>query len=363
MRRWSRAAPAARPCGLTIRVAGKTGTAQMGEGAPHSWFAGFAPYERRRDRIAFAVVVEHGGYGAEAAAPIARKLVDAAQELGIIQDMRTHESLEHIRKTRPRDFRRALRRRRQQEPPEVAEIRFALLDEVRKKSYRSGGKRVFPYNSVHIHVRGVEDSRARFSKPTSSKYFERRDRKSGHARASASSRKTWKWRFSVPTNCRAREGSGCGSKPRRRSAVPKLPAHARKPRKLTVMEGKANRSEIGVDKKRINIGRTVDVYERRSVAAQRPGVQRGDRDQPHRLARARPHSVLDEDRRVLSLYNDRWYKRDKKSDAGCGIWIVRDGMSQRCTTTSAARGLESGRRDSPGAGGDPLPCRGSLWVG
>ena len=70
--------------GEAIPVAGKTGTAQVGEGDPHSWFAGFAPYGATPRRIAFAVVVEHGGYGAKAAAPIARKLVDAAQELGII---------------------------------------------------------------------------------------------------------------------------------------------------------------------------------------------------------------------------------------------------------------------------------------
>jgi cell division protein FtsI/penicillin-binding protein 2/cell division protein FtsW (lipid II flippase) len=71
--------------GLPIDVAGKTGTAQLDEGLPHSWFAGFAPY--RGDpahTVAFAVVVEHGGYGAAVAAPIARKLVEAAAELGIL---------------------------------------------------------------------------------------------------------------------------------------------------------------------------------------------------------------------------------------------------------------------------------------
>src|SRR5579863_764543 len=46
------------------------------------------------------------------------------------------------------------------EPPEVAEIRLAILEQVRAKSYRSGGRRIFPSNVIHIHVRGVEDSRA-----------------------------------------------------------------------------------------------------------------------------------------------------------------------------------------------------------
>jgi cell division protein FtsI/penicillin-binding protein 2/cell division protein FtsW (lipid II flippase) len=72
--------------GEAVSVAGKTGTAQLDEGMPHSWFAGFAPYDGDRTKsIAFAVVVEHGGYGGTTAAPIAREIVDAAQELGLLK--------------------------------------------------------------------------------------------------------------------------------------------------------------------------------------------------------------------------------------------------------------------------------------
>jgi cell division protein FtsW (lipid II flippase)/cell division protein FtsI/penicillin-binding protein 2 len=71
--------------GEAVSVAGKTGTAQLDEGMPHSWFAGFAPYDGDRTKsIAFAVMVEHGGYGGTTAAPIAREIVDAAQELGLV---------------------------------------------------------------------------------------------------------------------------------------------------------------------------------------------------------------------------------------------------------------------------------------
>jgi cell division protein FtsI/penicillin-binding protein 2 len=71
--------------GLSIPVAGKTGTAQLDRGEPHSWFAGFAPFGAPlQNRIAFAVIVEHGGYGAKAAAPIARELVEAAASVGVI---------------------------------------------------------------------------------------------------------------------------------------------------------------------------------------------------------------------------------------------------------------------------------------
>jgi peptidoglycan glycosyltransferase len=72
--------------GLSVPIAGKTGTAQVERGDPHSWFAGFAPYDDQApNRIAFAVIVEHGGYGSRAAAPIAREVVEAARDLGIIQ--------------------------------------------------------------------------------------------------------------------------------------------------------------------------------------------------------------------------------------------------------------------------------------
>jgi hypothetical protein len=75
----------ARPlAGVTPAIAGKTGTAEV-DGAPsHAWFTGFAPYGTTDGRrIAFAVIVEHGGYGGRAATPLAAEIVRAARELGL----------------------------------------------------------------------------------------------------------------------------------------------------------------------------------------------------------------------------------------------------------------------------------------
>ena len=77
--------------GSVVQIAGKTGTAQIDkrpganadDSVAHSWFTGFAPYDGER-RIAFAVFIEHGGYGGALAAPISGELVAAARELGII---------------------------------------------------------------------------------------------------------------------------------------------------------------------------------------------------------------------------------------------------------------------------------------
>lgn len=64
-----------------LNVAGKTGTADTnlsanGAAKPHSWFIAFAP--ANNPKIAVAVIVENGGYGADAAAPIAGKLIKSA---------------------------------------------------------------------------------------------------------------------------------------------------------------------------------------------------------------------------------------------------------------------------------------------
>jgi len=66
-----------------VRIAGKTGTAEAGRGEDHAWFAGFAPADA--PRVAFAVVVEHGGHGGATAGPIARDLVLACKAHGYLE--------------------------------------------------------------------------------------------------------------------------------------------------------------------------------------------------------------------------------------------------------------------------------------
>ena len=58
-----------------VPTAGKSGTAQLGgEADPHSWFIGFAPADD--PQVAIAVIVEHGGAGAQRAVPMAGELMD-----------------------------------------------------------------------------------------------------------------------------------------------------------------------------------------------------------------------------------------------------------------------------------------------
>src|SRR5215216_6308630 len=61
--------------GFPFPVAGKTGTAERGEGEEdQSWYSVIAPY--RNPQIVVAVTVEHGGFGVESAAPIARSILE-----------------------------------------------------------------------------------------------------------------------------------------------------------------------------------------------------------------------------------------------------------------------------------------------
>ncbi|MCS7246116.1 MAG: penicillin-binding protein 2 [Thermomicrobium sp.] len=63
-----------------LRVGGKTGTAEVGDAAPHAWFIGFA--EAGGHRVAVAVVIEHGGSGVQVALPVGRSLLEAALREG-----------------------------------------------------------------------------------------------------------------------------------------------------------------------------------------------------------------------------------------------------------------------------------------
>ena len=61
-----------------FRVAGKTGTAQLGNKKNHVvWFASFGPYEKPRYAVVVMVEADAGGSGGGTCAPVAREIYDA----------------------------------------------------------------------------------------------------------------------------------------------------------------------------------------------------------------------------------------------------------------------------------------------
>lgn len=68
----------------SVRVAGKTGTAEFGtQGQAHAWFIGFAPAVN--PKIAVAVIVENGGFetgtGGAVAAPVAKQVLQTGLDI------------------------------------------------------------------------------------------------------------------------------------------------------------------------------------------------------------------------------------------------------------------------------------------
>jgi peptidoglycan glycosyltransferase len=64
-----------------VKVAGKTGTAESGNGAPHSWWITFAPADD--PKIAMCVMVENGGRADRGALPVAARLMQAYLKEGV----------------------------------------------------------------------------------------------------------------------------------------------------------------------------------------------------------------------------------------------------------------------------------------
>jgi penicillin-binding protein 2 len=58
----------------SVRVAGKTGTAQNPHGNEHAWFVSYAPADAAE--LVVAIILEQGGHGGAVAAPIARRLYE-----------------------------------------------------------------------------------------------------------------------------------------------------------------------------------------------------------------------------------------------------------------------------------------------
>jgi penicillin-binding protein 2 len=67
---------------LPIKVAGKTGTAQVSRGATHAWFVGFFPLDK--PRYVICVFLENGGPG-HAASIVVKQIIEAMYSQGLLE--------------------------------------------------------------------------------------------------------------------------------------------------------------------------------------------------------------------------------------------------------------------------------------
>jgi hypothetical protein len=226
---------------------------------------------------------------------------------------------------------------RSAEPPELAEIRLAVLDHVRGKSYRSGGRKVFPFDLLKVRLRGVEEGRREvFSGRFFRRYLEQEVRNALRDDACR-----------YPENLRVDVAAEAGlPQPGEQwlvveAASQETAGAARRPARLVVREGTANRAELPLDKPRIHIGRVVDVYRNEGLYRRNDLAFEADTEINRTVSREHAHIRHDRVTGEYRLFNDRWRPRGPGA-AECGTWIVRDGMSQPVDRTSRGVKLEPG---------------------
>jgi hypothetical protein len=145
--------------------------------------------------------------------------------------------------------------------PEVAEIRIAVLDEVKKKVQRAGGKALFPYNIVRVVICTSAPDAGVFERDFFRRFFEEEVRKS-LARDSCRFPDDLRVEVRVADDDSANEDNWLRIETLAEDVEPEPsePARARRTARLVVVAGVPNKTEIALQKTRTNIGRLVDVY-------------------------------------------------------------------------------------------------------
>jgi hypothetical protein len=211
--------------------------------------------------------------------------------------------------------------------PEVAEIRFAILDEIQKKMQRAGGKHIFPYDLVRIQIQGVGDAQsAIFERDFFRTFFEHEVRRS---LAKSACRHPEDLRVEVHVTKTLGHGQKWLSIETLAQEIEDEPVPApRRIAKLAVVAGAANRPEIMLQKVRTNIGRTVDVFRSQGPSRRNDLAFMEETAINRTVSREHAHIVYHKETDEYRLYNDRWYRRGGKTEGACGLWIVRDGLGQ-----------------------------------
>jgi hypothetical protein len=217
--------------------------------------------------------------------------------------------------------------------PEFPEIRLAALEEVRRKSYRAGARKVFPFDVIRVSLRGVEESRAELFRGA---FFRKYLEQEVHAALRADA-----CRF--PENLRVEISVSLGLPlPSEPWLVVEAISHstdgALPVARLLVRAGTANVAELSLGKPRTHIGREIDVYRNRGLHRRNDLAFVEDTDINRTVSREHAHIRYDRATGEYRLFNDRWYGPGGE----CGTWIVRDGISREVHHDTRGTRLEPG---------------------
>lgn len=210
--------------------------------------------------------------------------------------------------------------------PEMAEIRLAVLDAAKAKSHRVNGRRIFPYNFVRIHLLGVPEEQASiFTSQFLSGYFAE-ELRAGLARSSFRFPEDLKLEI-CPTPRLPAEGEQwlvVEVELRQDRPAEELPVRRHRAAKLVVTKGNANLPELILEKARTNIGRTAEIHSAAGPLRRNDLAFTEDNAVNQTVSREHAHILLSQKTGDYRIFNDRSYR----GNANCGLWIVRDGLSQ-----------------------------------
>jgi hypothetical protein len=208
--------------------------------------------------------------------------------------------------------------------PELAEIRLAVLDAVKEKAHRAGGKIVFPYNLIRVHLLGVPAEQAPvFRSAFLSSYFAE-ELRNGLTRSS--------YRFPADltvdvTTTEAMPGPNESwlrvetlleeDKPEPISLVNQLGV-------LSVITGQAEPTELKLEKAWTNIGRTREAVQANGPTRRNDVAFSEDDSAGKTVSRQHAHIERDPKNGQYRLFNDRVYKGAEN----CAVYLLRGGISQ-----------------------------------
>lgn len=220
--------------------------------------------------------------------------------------------------------------------PELAEIRLAVLDAVKAKSHRVGGRNVFPFDLIHVELLGVpEDQAAVLASDFLTTYLSS-EIKSALKRSSFRFADTLRLELHTSTNLPAPGQAWLSVETRLENSA--APLQSSPSGRLVVLQGAANHPELAISKPRTNIGRTAEVYHSTGPSRRNDLAFTEDNDVNRTVSREHAHILYSQKTGSYRLFNDRYYK----SDGNCGLWIVRDGLSQPVHRTPRGTVLRSG---------------------
>jgi hypothetical protein len=228
------------------------------------------------------------------------------------------------------------------ELPEIAEIRLAVLDEVKAKSHRVAGREVFPYNLVRIHVRGVPETQSGVLKGTFFSQFFEQELRSGLSRANYRFPEDLEVEINTTPDLPGPKEHWLWVETESREKHPETVVVSKKPARLMVVKGTANEKDVTLNKARTNIGRGLDVYRADGPSRRNDLAFTDESDAGKSVSREHAHVVFHKRTGEYRIYNDRFYKPGNKSDGGCGLWIIRDGLSQEVHRNARGTRLQHG---------------------